>query len=100
MDVKEYCSLVDADVREWKAKAYDVLRRIDAMPAEDKEKAGPFLDELHTIIADLTAKIERLSKECPSEWSPHKDEIDGHFSRLKKLWDEAGEEHHWFRPHL
>ena len=100
MDVREYCSTVDAEVTGWKAKAYDVLRRMDEMPSEDKAKAGPFLDELHTIIDDLTANIEVLSNECPAEWSSDKQEIDGKFARLKKLWDQAGEYHHWYRPHL
>ena len=99
MDIKEYCAVVDAEVIGWKAKAYDALRRIDEMPAEDKANAGPFLDELHTIIDELTVNIERLSRECPSEWSSDKQEIDGKFKRLKKLWDEAGK-YHRYRPHL
>ena len=87
--------MVDAEVIGWKAKAYDALRGIHEMPAEDKPKAGPFLDELHTVIDELTASIEKLSRECPSKWSSDKQEIDGKFKRLKKLWDEAGKYHRY-----
>jgi hypothetical protein len=99
MDVKEYCSTMRSEVTGWKARVYDVLRRIDEMPSSDKAKVDPLLNDLHTAIDELTARIEKLSDECPSDWGVDKAEIDGKFSQLKKVWEEIGKAHR-FHPHL
>jgi hypothetical protein len=44
------------------------------------------LAELHEIVDDLSRRIELLTRECPAEWSGHKEEIEGKISQMKDKW--------------
>ena len=89
MDVKDYCSGLQSELTGWKAKIYDVVRRLDKMSSGDKAKAVPHVNELHMILEELSDRIERLNRECPSQWEPDKIEIEGKFSGLKTKFEAA-----------
>ena len=86
MDAKSYCDSVGIELTVWKAKLYDVIRKTESLAAEDKEKVGSTLAELHEIVDDLNGHIELLARECPAEWSGHKEEIEGQISQMKDKW--------------
>ncbi|MDY7031005.1 MAG: hypothetical protein SVY10_03745 [Thermodesulfobacteriota bacterium] len=89
MDVKDYCNGLQAELTGWKAKVYDVTRRLDKMSSGDKEKVVPEVNELHMIIEELNDRIEKLQRECPSEYGPDKTELDSKFTAIKSHWEEA-----------
>jgi len=91
MDVKDYCQGVRAELTGWKAKVYDVVRRLDKLPSGDKEKIVPHVNELHIIIEELTDRIERLNRECPMQWGPDKVELDSKVDSLKVKWENVWE---------
>ena len=76
MEVKDYCGGVEIELTVWKARLYDLLRRMNKMPASEKEKMHDSVEELHAMIADLTQRIEWLKTQCPIDWKPQKKEID------------------------
>lgn len=41
MDVRDYCDSLVTELTGWKAKMYDVMRRLDKVPSGDKEKVLP-----------------------------------------------------------
>jgi predicted nuclease with TOPRIM domain len=94
MEVKDYCSQMHSELTGWKAKVYDAIRKLDRMPAANKEKVAPHIDELHTIIDDITQRIEILNTECPVDWEPERVKIESKVSQLKakwyQVWDEYG----------
>jgi len=96
MDAKAYCDSVGIELSGWKAKLYDVIRKTDSLAAEDKEKVGSTLAELHGIVDDLNQRIEWLSRECPADWSGAKDEIEDKLCQMqyrwKTVWGVMGEE--------
>jgi hypothetical protein len=86
MDVKTYCDNVGIELTGWKAKLYDIIRKADKLPQADKEKVEPMVVELNAIVDDLGERLEFLVRECPTDWSEHKTEIEGGISRLNQKW--------------
>jgi len=89
MDVQSYCNSLNIELTGWKAKVDDVVRKLDKVSSGDKEKVVLMVNELHMVTEELTDRIERLQKECPSEWEPEKIELAGKFSQLKTKWEEV-----------
>ena len=93
MDVKDYCTAMHSELTGWKAKMYDMVRKLDKMPAGEKEEASPQVDVLHGIIDDITKRIEILNTECPVDWEPEKKEIEAKVNQLKSKWYEVWDEY-------
>ena len=89
MEVKDYCETVGSELAAWKAKMTDVSRKAAALKDVDRQKAEPIVKELNTIMDDIDQRIAALARECPSEWSDDKDDIDGKISRAKEKWKEV-----------
>jgi hypothetical protein len=68
MEVRDYCSNVDMELTLWKAKIFDAIRRADQLGS---------------------AGIHQLRTECPLEWKPVRDEIDGVKGNLTNTYDEV-----------
>jgi predicted nuclease with TOPRIM domain len=88
MELQDYCNGLQFELTGWKAKVYDVVRRFDKMSSGDKTKAVPHINELHAIIEELTGRIERLNKECPTDWEHEKVAVEGKVSELNTRWEE------------
>lgn len=86
MELKDYCSNLAAELTGWKAKAYDIVKRLDKVSSGDKEKVIDQVRDLHMLIEELEDRIERLRKECPIEWSPDQIEIENKLSSVKTKW--------------
>ncbi|MDX1707374.1 MAG: hypothetical protein R3274_02165 [Desulfobacterales bacterium] len=89
MDVKDYCESVGNELAAWKAKMSDVSRKAAALRDADREIAAPIVKELNAIMEDIDQRIATLARECPSEWSDDKSDIDGKISRAKDKWKEV-----------
>ena len=87
MDVKSYCDTAQIELSGWKAKIYDVIRKTDKLSTGEKEKVVPMIQDLHMIVEELDERIDRLNKECPTEWNPQKKDIEGQMSNLRDNWE-------------
>jgi predicted nuclease with TOPRIM domain len=91
MEVKDYCGNVVTELTGWKARMYDVVRQLDKKSTGEKEKFAPQINEIHMIIEELCERIEKLQKECPTEWKPDEKEINARVAKLKDkmkdVWD-------------
>jgi hypothetical protein len=76
MNVVDYCKGMEMEVIAWKAKMYDLTRKVESLGSKEREKVLPNVQDLNMLIAEMSSRIEQLKNECPSEWSPHKKEID------------------------
>jgi len=83
MDVRDYCNGAEIELTVWKARLYDLFRRLNKLPTADREKLHGAMEDMHKIISDLNARIGQLRTECPAEWSPQKKEID---DRYVDIW--------------
>jgi hypothetical protein len=91
MKVQDYCKSVSSELNGWKAKMYDVVRKLDKMPTGEKEKLVPTVNELHMIIEGINDRIYNLEKSCPTEWKSDEEEISSRMkeveTKMKGVWD-------------
>ena len=76
MDVQDYCKGMETEMTAWKAKLYDVMRKVDKLGSAEKEKVLPNIEDLHMLLEEMSDRVEKLKTECPSDWSPMKSEIE------------------------
>ena len=84
MEVKDYCKNVEMELNNYKARLYDVLRKIDDLPTGDKQKMQPDIEGLHILMTELDERLEKLRTECPTEWSPEREDISVKIDNLKE----------------
>lgn len=89
MNVQDYCKGMEMELTAWKAKVYDLTRKVEALGSKEREKILPNVQDLHMFIADLSARIEQLKNECPTEWSPQKKDIDKGSIDMRGKYDET-----------
>lgn len=89
MDVKDYCSAMGTELTAWKAKMYDITRRLDKLGTKERGKILPNVEDMHILLEDMAARIEQLRTECPSKWSPDKKAIDEAHVDMRAKFDET-----------
>jgi hypothetical protein len=89
MELQDYCRNVQIELTGWKAKVYDVMRRLDRADTGDKGKVVSQVNDLHIIVEELSDRISQLERECPTEWQPAREEIQNKLHALGFKWEEA-----------
>ena len=89
MEVKDYCRSVEVELNGWKAKMYDMVRKVDTLRGADAQNMQTNIEELHKNINDMERIIDHLRTECPLEYGPQKNEIDTASSNLKSKYEDA-----------
>jgi hypothetical protein len=89
MELKDYCSNLSTELTGWKAKAYDIVRRLDKVSSGEKAKVVDQVRDLHILIEELEDRIEHLRRECPTEWGPDRMEIEQKLHDVKIYWEKA-----------
>jgi hypothetical protein len=91
MELQDYCRNVQTELTGWKAKVYDVMRRLDRADTGDKGKVVSQVNDLHIIVEELDDRISQLERECPTEWHPAREEIQNKLQASEYRWEEAWE---------
>ena len=89
MDAKNYCQSIEAELYGWKAKMYDMIRKVDQLRSSDKDKILTRVEELHKNISEMESLIEKLQSECPIEFGAEKKQIEGTTADMKKRYEDA-----------
>ena len=87
--VKGYCDNVVTELSVWKAKIYDVVRRIDKLSSGDKAKVSDQVNDLHIFVEELESRIDRLRTECPTDWNPDQIEIETKMRDMETTWKDV-----------
>lgn len=85
MDVESYCDNLTIELTGWKAKVYDIMRKLDKLPSGDKAKILGNVNDLHVLVEEMDDRIERLRNQCPSDWSPDKIELETKLTRISDI---------------
>jgi hypothetical protein len=91
MDVKDYCKSMETEMTAWKAKLYDVMRKVDKLGTAEREKVLPNIEDLHMLLEEMEDRVSKLKTECPAEWSPVKTEIDEGSIDMRGKYEETME---------
>lgn len=89
MDVQDYCKGLEMEMTAWKAKLYDVMRKVDKLGSAEKEKVLPNIEDLHIFLEEMSDRVETLKTECPSDWSPIKKEIEDSSLNMRGKYEET-----------
>lgn len=89
MDAKDYCRSVEVELYGWKARMYDMVRKVDKLRSSEKEKITARVEELHGHISDMERLIEQLQTECPVDFGPQKDQLEKTGEGMKKKYEDA-----------
>jgi hypothetical protein len=92
MEVKDYCKAMLAEVSAWKTKLEAMKKTADGFGSEQKEKVLPLIGQLEQEVVNAQLRVDQLESECPSDWSPIKNELDELFgtvgSKLNRSFQE------------
>ncbi len=89
MEAKDYCRSIEVELYGWKAKMYDMVRKVDKLRGSEKESVASQVEELHQHISDMERIIEQLQTECPVEFGPQKKQIEESTEGMKKKYEDA-----------
>ena len=98
MEARDYCSALQTEVDGWKSKVFDAIGKFDQVPSNEEARVKPVLGELRAVIEEHTARMEKLSEQCPAELGPQGREGD-QFPRLRRFWQDLGK-YRRYRVHL
>ena len=89
MEAKDYCRTVEVELYGWKAKMYDMVRKVDKLRGSEKEKVAARVEDLHGHISEMERLIERLQTECPVDFGPQKEQLEKSDAGMKKKYEDA-----------
>ena len=89
MDVNSYCDNLTIELTGWKAKIYDIVRKMDKLPSGDKGKIMGQVNDLHMLVEELDDRIERLRNQCPADWAPEKIELESKLTRISNICEDC-----------
>ena len=89
MDLKNYCKSLRTELETVKAKARDLFTIIEKISSNHRQNFGPLNNELQRMIEEIDEGIDQLQRECPTEWTLQRDELDGKLLRLTEQLERA-----------
>jgi 7-cyano-7-deazaguanine synthase in queuosine biosynthesis len=92
MKVEDYCKAMLAEVSAWKAKLEAIKKTADGLGSEQKEKVLPLIGQLEQEVVNAQMRVDQLENECPSDWSPIRNELDELFGTVGSKLDRAFQE--------
>ena len=92
MKVEHYCKAMLAEVGAWKEKLEAMKKTADGFGSEQKEKVLPLIGQLEQEVVAAQERVKHLENECPSDWSPIKNEIDELFGTVGSKLDRTFQE--------
>jgi len=92
MQVQDYCKAMLAEVSAWKAKLEAMKKAADELGSEQKEKVLPLIGQLEQEVVSAQLRVDQLENECPSDWSPIRNELDELFGTVGSKLDRSFQE--------
>jgi len=76
MDPIYYCDGVFSEMVGLKARLYDMFQALDQLPEPERKALFPKASEIHDMVRDIKTQLDRLRRECPSEFSSTQKEVE------------------------
>ena len=89
MDIETFCTYMKDEMTVWKAKTYDLIRKVEKMPTDSDGNRAISMDEMGAIFDKIEQTIGKLEKECPANWDREKVELDQMICDIRERWSEA-----------
>ena len=94
MKARNCCKTMQAELTAWKANVYDIARRMEDLPGNEREGILPHIEDLHILIAEMDDRIEQIRENCTPETCiddirTEREEFSKHMTSLRVKADEA-----------
>jgi len=89
MKIQDYCKAMLAEVTAWKEKLEAMKKVADSYGTDQKQKILPLIGQLEQEVVTAQMRVQKLETECPSDWSPMKNELDDLFGTIGSSVDRA-----------
>ena len=94
MKARNCCKTMQAELTAWKANVYDIARKMEGLPGNEREGILPHIEDLHILIAEMDDRIEQIQEKCTPETGiddirADREEFDKHLATLRVTADEA-----------
>jgi len=76
MNTIDYHKNFETKLSAWKAKMYELTRKVTIRGFKEREKSLRNNPDLNMPITEMSPRIEQLKNECPTEWTPQMKNID------------------------
>jgi hypothetical protein len=85
---------MEAELTAWKANVFYIARKMEELPAADREKVLPNLEDLHILIAEMDERIDQIRNNCSPDTGindirTEKEKFDESLSKLRVIAEEA-----------
>ncbi len=89
MDIETFCTYMKDEMTVWKAKTYDLIRKVEKMATDSEGNKAISMSEMGGVFDKIEQTIARLEKECPANWDAEKVELDQLICDIRERWSEA-----------
>jgi len=89
MEIKDFCGAMESELTSWKAKMYDVVRKVDKLGTAERGKIRSNVEDLHMLIEEMASRIDELRIECPTEWKAYRKQMDTAHTDMRKKYLET-----------
>lgn len=85
---------MEAELTAWKANVYEIVRKMQELPAVDRERVLSNIEDLHILITEMDDRIEQIREKCSPETGiadirTQREEFDKSLTSLRVKADEA-----------
>ena len=70
MNVVDYCKGMEMELTAWKAKMYDLTRKVESLGSKEREKILPNIQDLNMLITDMSISYRTAEKRVPHRVDP------------------------------
>ena len=88
MELKDFCKGLEHELTGWKAKLFDVQRKIDTLPSADKQRMLANTEDLRILVVD-DDRIDCLRTECPTNLDGYRAEIEKSYAAIGVKYKDA-----------
>ena len=67
MEAINCCKSMEMELTGWKAIIYDIVRKMDKIPAGTKENFRANIEDMHILVEELDQRIDEIRKNCTPE---------------------------------
>ncbi|MFO7964342.1 MAG: hypothetical protein R6U50_10510 [Desulfobacterales bacterium] len=95
MQVQDFCSQMEKQLETFQESISRIEKALDAGGTQAKQQILPVVGDIKNLLTELSVQKERLEKECPSDWSDEKSNMEDLVGRIgshiDRTWTEISQ---------
>ena len=89
MRMEDFCNQMERQVTTFEESLAKIEAKLDAGGTQAKQQILPVVGDIKNLITELRVQKDRLEKECPSDWSDEKSNMEDLVGQIGSHIDRA-----------